>query len=358
MKIKVTIYDPDEQYLHRVSKYYAANYDTRLELYCFTGMEQAMKSLTENKVQVFLASTEGAVDFAQVPARCAFAWLIDSSTADEYQGKRAVLKYQKLESIYSEILDIYSEKMPHGTVKADEGAVEIVAFVSAAGGVGCSTVSAACAAFLARRGRRVLYLNLEHFGGAEFFYRAGGSGSLSNVLFAVNSKRANLALKLESLVRKDGDSGVFFYSAAENAMDMNEVNAEFLTVLLNALRGSESYDTIVLDLNFQLSELCLEALKQANRIVLLSDGRAVTNKKTARAVAALLEIQEERGVPYYDKISLLYNKYSNRTSTDFTDYELPALGGIPRFEGADSIIVYQKIAELQVFGHLMQLEGR
>jgi len=358
MKIKVTIFDPDEQYLHRVSKYYAANFDTRLELYCFSGLDEAMKSLTANKVQVFLASTEGAVDFAQVPQRCAFAWLTDSNASDEYQGKRAVLKYQKLESIYSEILDLYSEKMPTGKMNADEGSVEIVAFVSAAGGVGCSTVSVAGAAFLARRGRRVLYLNLEHFGGADFLYRAAGNGNLSNVLFAVNSKRANLVLKLESLVKKDADSGVFFYSAAENALDMNEVNAEFLTSLLGALRVGESYDTIVLDMNFQLNDLCLEALHQATRVVLLSDGRTITNRKTARAVEALIEIQEERGVPYYDKLTLLYNKYSNRTSNDFTDYDLPALGGIPRYEGADSMAVYQKIAELQVFDNLMQLEGR
>ena len=358
MKIKVTIFDPDEQYLHRVSKYYAANYDTRLELYCFTDLAPAMNSLIENKVQVFLASTEGAVDFSQVPPRCAFAWLADTNASDEYQGKRAVLKYQKLDSVYSEILDLYSDKMPHGPVKVDEGSVEIVAFVSAAGGVGCSTVSAACAAFLARRGRRVLYLSLEHFGGADFLYRSAGNGTLSNVLFAVNSKRANLVLKLESLVKKDADSGVFFYSAAENALDMNEINAEFLTTLLNALRAGESYDTIILDLNFQLNDLCLEVLRQANRVVLLSDGHTITNRKTARAVTSLIEIQEERGVPYYDKLALLYNKYSNRTSVDFTDFDLPALGGIPRFDGAESVVVYQKISELQVFDNLMQLEGR
>lgn len=82
----------------------------------------------------------------------------------------------------------------------------------AGGGVGSSSLAAACALNFAARGRSVLYLNLEKFGGSSQFFSGEGQFDMSDVVLSLKSRKANLALKLESYVRRD-PRGVFFFAS-------------------------------------------------------------------------------------------------------------------------------------------------
>ena len=48
---------------------------------------------------------------------------------------------------------------------------------------------------------------------------------MSDIIFSLKSKKANLAMKLESCVKQD-HTGVYFYSQAKFALDMMELDKE------------------------------------------------------------------------------------------------------------------------------------
>lgn len=64
---------------------------------------------------------------------------------------------------------------------------------------------------------------------------------MSDIIFALKSKKANLAMKLESCVKQDG-SGVYFYSQSKIALDMHELNSEDIMRLLSELKLYGEYD--------------------------------------------------------------------------------------------------------------------
>ena len=92
----------------------------------------------------------------------------------------------------------------------------MIIFSSPSGGVGTSSMAAACAVHYAMQGKKVLYLNLEKFGSADVFFSGEGQFDMSDIIYTLKSKKTNLALKLESCVKQD-ISGVYFYSQSKRA---------------------------------------------------------------------------------------------------------------------------------------------
>ena len=85
----------------------------------------------------------------------------------------AICKFQKISRIYQQILNLYSE-VAADIVTASSGEnnrTKIISVLSPAGGVGCSTIAAACAKALCQNGRRVLYLNLEKYGSTKILFQ-------------------------------------------------------------------------------------------------------------------------------------------------------------------------------------------
>ena len=123
-------------------------------------------------------------------------------------------------------------------------------------------MAASCAVHYAKKGRKVLYLNLEQFGSSDLFFDAEGQFDMSDVIFALKSKKANLAIKLESCVKQDV-SGVYFYSQTKNPLDMLELNMEEKTRLISEIKLSGVYDIIIVDADFGVDSDNLKFLKLA-----------------------------------------------------------------------------------------------
>ena len=97
------------------------------------------------------------------------------------------------------------------TISGENDKSSVVIFTSPCGGVGTSTVAAACAIAHANMGKRVFYLNLEQCGTTDVFFQAEGNATMSDVIYSLKSRKANLLLKLESCIKaKPGRSVILF----------------------------------------------------------------------------------------------------------------------------------------------------
>lgn len=343
MKVKLALLDQDRNYLERLTANLQIKYGDKLELYAFTDISVAMGVLVEKSIDVFMASPYCQIPFDRIPSRCGFAYLVETSDIEEVYGRRAVCKYQKVDSFYKQIIGVFSDYREDISFSSNgEGSGRLVVFSSPCGGVGTSSMAAAYAISQARNGKRPIYLNVEKFGTAEVFFDGEGSGSFSDVLYALKSKKGNLSLKIESCLKED-KSGVRFLASPRAALDMVTLSLEDLTDLVFQMRSCIDYDMLIIDMDFSLDEATMKLLRQANSIVWVSDGSASANAKVQRAYEALKMLESDSGLYVGDSVRLVYNRFSNKTGKRLTETDLQNIGGIRRFEHATTP---QVVAEL------------
>ena len=226
MKIKLALLDSDQNYLNRIVTAFNIKYADKLEIYSFTKLESAMAALEPSRIDVLVASDTFVVESSALPKRCQLAYFVESADVDSVNDQRAICKFQKADLIYRQILSIYSEYAGSASgLKLGDDSCKVIAFTSPCGGVGSSTMAAACALHYAARGKRTLYLNFERFGSSDAFFAAEGQFDMSGIIFALKSKKTNLSMKMESCVKQD-PRGVYFYSQSKVALDMLELGAD------------------------------------------------------------------------------------------------------------------------------------
>lgn len=355
MKIKLAILDKDVNYLKRLVTVFSTKYAEQVEAYSFTDSETALSVLSSAKIDVLLAGEEFDLNPDSLPKRCGFSYLVDSPDVSTHNGQTAVCKFQRAELIYRQILGIYAEKTASVAGHAvGDGSAEIISFSSPAGGVGTSTLAAACALYFTARGRRCLFLCLEPFGAADQFFSGEGQSDLSDIIFALKSRKVNFAMKLESCVKKSGQ-GVYFYSRPKVALDLLELSEEETLHLIDEVRMTGGYDYIILDLGlFDMKARTRNLHRQAQTVVWVSDGSELVNNKLRRAYESLdiRETNEDR--PLTNLLCLAYNRFSSKTGQQLEDLPIRALGGGKRFENRTAEQVAVELAQLEIFEHLIQ----
>lgn len=349
MKIKLAILERDDKYLNRLASVFNTKYADKFEIYSFTNLEVALTSLHNSRIDVFIASDVFEIDITKLPKKCGFAYLVNSADIEILNNQRAICKFQKVDLIYKQILSIYSDCADNMSgIKLGDDNCKIILFTSASGGVGSSSVAAACAVHFAAKGNKTLYLNFEKYGSADAFFSAEGQFDMSDIIFALKSKKSNLSLKLESCVKQD-HHGVFFYSQSKIALDMLEMEADDILRLISELKLSGSYDYIIIDTELGLDRDSLKVMQQASSIVWIGDGSQISNIKLDRAYCALKVLEQNEDSAFINRIRLIYNKFSNKTSQTLINPDIKIIGGAPRYEHASTTQVIDQLSAMEIF---------
>lgn len=349
MKIKLAILERDINYLNKIVSVFSTKYADKFQIFSFTNLELAMLALSTEKIDIFVANDVFEIDFSRVPKRCGFAYFVDSPDIEMFNEKMAICKFQKAEIIYKQILSLYSENTGAvSSVILGDSKTKIVVFCAPSGGVGSSSMAAACATHLASLGQKTLYLNLEVLGSADEFFYAEGQFDMSDIIFALKSKKTNLPLKLESCVKRD-QSGVYFYSRTKVALDMLELSIKEKVQLITEINTIGLYDNIVIDMDFVLNREVFDVYDIANSIVWVGDGSEISNDKTMRAYSALMIMEEGLEYQVSNKLSVIYNKYSNKICKPIDDESIRNIGGAPRYDHANSYQVISQLSGMEIF---------
>lgn len=353
MKIKLAILEKDASYLNRIVTVFSTKYADKFEIYSFTDLDVLLSSIDSAKIDVLVANDAFEIDVASLPKRCGFAYFVDSADINMENEQRAICKFQKADLIYKQILSVYSDKAGSiSGLKLDDDATKICIFNSVSGGTGSSTMAAAAALHFAAKNKKTLYLNLEKFGSSDVFFSGEGQFDMSDVIFALKSKKANLSLKLESCVKQDA-KGVYFYSQSKIALDMLELDCDDIIHLISELKLTGGYDYIVIDCDFGLDKDSIKICKLAHSVVWVGDGSEISNSKIFRAYNALVTLEEKADSPLASRLCLAYNKFSNKTSTALTDIGLKSIGGAPRYEHATTAQVIEQLCIKEMFDKIV-----
>lgn len=349
MRIKLAILEQDQVYLQRIVAAFNTKYSENLEIYSFTDKDIALSTLDSARIDVMLAAESYDIDMGMLPQKCGFAYFVDSADIESFKDQRAICKFQKADLIYKQILSVYSEKAEAMSgIKLGDESARIFAFMSPAGGTGASTAAASAAIHFASRNYKTLYLNLEKLGSSDDFFFGDGQFDMSDIVFALKSKKTNLPLKLESCVKQD-NRGVYFYSQTKIALDMYELKNEDILRLITELRLLGTYDYIILDMDFGIDSAVSDILKQVHSIVWVSDGSEIANTKTIRAFNALSILDQTSDLPLINRTNILYNKFSSKSSRIVNETALRMIGGAPRYDHSSTAQILEQLSKMDIF---------
>ncbi len=354
MKIKLAILENDINYLNRIVNVLNTKYTDKFEVYSFTNEKVAMSVLESARIDVLVASEFFEIDMNLIPQYCAFAYFANSPDVDTINGQRAICKYQKTDLIYREILHVFSEKNGKlsGLKVADDGC-NIIIFNSPSGGAGSSIMAASCARRYSLQGKKVLYLNLEKLGSSDLFFTADGQFDMSDILFAIKSKKTKLAFKIESCVKKD-QSGVMFFSPTKYALDMMDLTVDDLMQLLHELQITGFYEYIIVDMDYEPDVDYLKLYNCANEIIWVSDGSNICNSKCIRAYQAMQTLEQDMNIKLTRKILFIYNKYNSKTGSKLDDVlNVKSVGVAPRYSGATTEQVMAELSAMDMFDKII-----
>lgn len=355
MRIKLAILDKDINYLDKIVSILSMKYSNKLILYSFTDVEVALLTLSKEKIDVFLVDAGVTVDTDKIPSNCGFAYFVDSLDIDSLNGRPAVCKFQKVELIYKQVLNIFSDALGAASVRnIHNNHTKIITFTSPCGGTGTSTLAAAYAIRLASLGNRPVYLNFEDFSGSDIYFQAEGAFDMSDVIYAVKSQKTNLAIKLESYVKHDS-RGVAFFSTARVALDMMELDLEGRGNLVSALAESGMYDVIIIDSSFGIDKEFLQFFSQSHALIWVCDGLAVSSTKIARAYEALKVKGQNEQDPLTDRIGVICNKFSSNLGNAVLAPGIQNLGVIPKIRHRVDEQIIDQVAVSDIFDAILDL---
>ncbi len=328
LKLKLAVLDGDRIYLERMGGFLLKYYADRIEAHMFSERKDAIEAAKEERFDIFLVSAEYKTACEFLNDRRLTVFLTDTADITEYNGIPAVYRYQKAGAVISGILDLYSDRLSESASvsRSRKQNGRLTLFLSGNEGAGASAVCAAFCEYLASGRRKTLYLNLKQTGSAnDIFDDPTPDGSLTDVIFALKSKKPGISLKLESLLRRNED-GICFYRKCLNCLDYSELSAEELDILLN--ETGSLFDDVSVTCDFDLSDRFIRLVERADKIIMVTADDDNASEILKRKKEIMKDI-EKRRIKNMAEINLIVNKaFSDRRCDD----DIRVLGSLPVYD--------------------------
>lgn len=343
MVISLALIDNDKLYGKRISAAYQ-EFFSQVEVRFFSDVEMALDNIRYNPVDVLLVC-ESVYHEAKEKIKNASCKvpiiLANSKGIKKIDGIDAVCKFQRIDHINQSVMTILAEKGGIGWSPENDGSTRVVTFMAAAGGSGCSTAAAAFSCYLAAKGTKVLYVDLNTFGMPGMFFRDEGNYTMTDCIIALLNQKPNLGIQLKNFARKDS-TGVYYYAPAVNSLDWFDMNEETLLLFIDTIVKAGGYDAVVVDANSGWNKVSTYLADKSSNIYIVSEGTAVSNAKTVRLweTASTYYSSQQKDTA---KLGIIYCCYTNRSKT-IQDERMRARGTLPFLEHKNAYELVRKLS--------------
>ena len=134
---------------------------------------------------------------------------------------------------------------------------------------------------------------------------------------------------------------------------MLELTLDELQRLLKELKVTGEYEYIILDLDFSMDKDALKFCRQAQAIVMVSDGAVSSNAKLERAFEALAILEQNSDAPLTNRVCLLYNRVSSKNSQMVKIENIRELGGAPVYVHSTVDQVLEQLSTKMFFDSIL-----
>lgn len=351
MKIKVSVCSDDSLYCEKLVNYFNSHYYDRFQWNIYTQSVYLQQIFQSDAADLILVGEEMEPELQELDEAVResrlWAYLVEDADGQE-EDDRYMEKYRRADRIYKDLLDLYAKKehVRYENTSIVSGKTTFIAFVSAGGGIGASTIACAAAKGISRM-EKVLYLNLEDLGSCEMSFKGEGKSGLDELVYAMKSRRNTLGLKIESSVSRDG-TGTYFFKECTNPLDLQTLSPEDIKELLKAIEASKAYDKVIIDLGNGLQDKEITVMSMANRVIMVMDHSEIAAFKLQRYLEFVQTVEEVRKVDIISKIQIYFNRTLKNMQLPEQISQIRVGGAFPLIENGNYAGIIDKISRMEL----------
>ncbi|MCC8168402.1 MAG: hypothetical protein LIO37_03575 [Clostridiales bacterium] len=201
MGLTVIIADAQNEYMQRLKQYMDKFYEGKIDIACCLGKEDLREAIHATPDPLVLIGEELVMPSQKLLCDVPAVVMTEERSSCSIPNAYSIWKYQRIDVLYDEITAAYGKR---GSLVLFHKPKpwELLLFQGTSGGTGTSTMAAVCARNLAQMGRKVLYLNLETLGTADFYFQSSQGMDLGTFLHEMENG-ANAEDLIEKSVKKD-----------------------------------------------------------------------------------------------------------------------------------------------------------
>lgn len=331
--INVLLFTSDTEYSHRLRRYIGDRHrDIKLTIVNNTDdLKTTTASIQSN---VMLIGEEFAKTPVEVPNGTACGYLTAKDTGETINERKCFCKYRSGETLYSMILDLYSE-VSANKASSSAGSAKIYAFTSANGGAGATTAAAALAMKLAMQSKKVLYISFDKYCLPSLWFDGEKRGDMSDFIFAVHAsekKNINLSVKAASLLIKD-TTGVKYMEGCSKPADIEELSGEQLEKLFNSIASAEEFDAIAVDVPLSFDAVWNFIGPKSAKVFVMTENNSMANQKLTRYIQNVSIADSRNGTDFLEHTQIIMNKDKQHQEWAGGKFEgVTVAGAIPRYK--------------------------
>jgi hypothetical protein len=175
-------------------------------------------------------------------------------------------KYRPVEELMRDAMSLCADRMPMMR-RSGRNSPKVTLVVCVEGyGASCA-LSYEIANIMGSKGRKTLYLSLEHVQATDLFLSGNNSRGLNEMLYYIKSNRDNLPMRLETCVSRDTAGGVDFLKSPPGLLDPGSIKIEDIEILLEAFAGCSAYSEIIVAADPVVDDKLLQLFKKSDRVV-------------------------------------------------------------------------------------------
>lgn len=265
MNILLAIADRDKEYLNRIAEELQGYSD--LTIFVYTSREKLEAALLKGAFDVVMFDpdiSESRINFSNVKMPiCLYSE--ETENACLYKEYDHIFKYQRISKIYKDMIRAYAEKAGFSYETGHAGKMETISVYSPIGGSGKTVTALAIASQAVKKGKRVLFLNLEELCSTDAVnpYQESGIVSLAE---AVMDHHVNFELKIKGLL-KQGINSIYYVEGFERLADYKAVSGDEIEAVVRQIQKSGVCDVLIADLNGCLGMMEMSMMKLSDKII-------------------------------------------------------------------------------------------
>lgn len=252
-----------------------------LQIHIYTRIDPLLDYLKNSEVDILFIAEEYVELCNQIEELISHIFILwEGKESQESYSRHCIFKYQAAKSIIKEFYDIYLEQDNHKTEYANIISAHNNNYIVGVFSLQSSNNQMLYSLMLSKyysKNQKVLYISFDLF--HQFSWLEGEEkGGLSEVLYYVKQRKANLTHKIDSVVSKYGNFHVI--SPVHHYQDLYEVTEDDIEFFLECLRDSCEYTVVIIDIGI-FGNSIHKILKECNKIYILKEKNQIGRDKLA-----------------------------------------------------------------------------
>ena len=267
MNISIAVADSNRDYIERLSE--GLQKYEELAIHVYTNGPKLQAAIDSGHFDIVLFDpdiSEGRLSFSNVrfPV-CLYS--DESRNRGIYADFAKVVKYQRISSIYKEIIREYADRAGYCADFDHSQNTAVIAVYSPAGGCGKTTLALALASRLSGLGKDVLFVSAEQLSSSSYVNPKQEEG-ITALVESASDENVNFGLKVKGTM-KQGMNGMFYVEGFERIVDYDTVTGSEMGDALDKIRRCGLCDMIVVDMESSLDSIGRAVMELADHIVLV-----------------------------------------------------------------------------------------